>query len=81
VVKQVLRVRKDDPSSPELAFVDALFPWAKPDSGRGFLGRWKWCTRCDGRGYIAKNPSVWQARPACYAGRFLASDHEADQPS
>jgi hypothetical protein len=36
--------------------------------------------RCDGRGYISKNPNVWQACPDCYAGRFLASDPEAHQP-
>jgi hypothetical protein len=73
-------VRKDDPSSPELAFVDALFPWAKPDSGRGFLGRRKWCSRCSGRGYTAK-PNGWQACPDCYAGRLLVSDRDGDQPS
>jgi hypothetical protein len=72
---------KQDPTSPELALVDALFPWAKTGSGRGFLGQWRWCSRCDGRGYIPKNPNVWQACPECYAGRFLVSDPEAHQPS
>jgi hypothetical protein len=38
VVKHALGGWKRDLASPELALVDALFPWAKPDSGRGFLG-------------------------------------------
>jgi hypothetical protein len=37
--RKAARQSKHDPASPELALVDALFPWTKPDSGRGFLGR------------------------------------------
>jgi len=48
-------------------------------SGRGFLGRWKWCSRCSGRGYTAR-PNGWQACPDCYAGRLLVSDRDGDQP-
>jgi hypothetical protein len=78
--RKAARQSKHDPASPELALVDALFPWTKPDSGRGFLGRWKWCSRCSARGYAARANGVWQACPDCYAGRLLVSDNEADQP-
>jgi len=37
VVKHALGGWKRDLASPELALVDALFPWAKPDSGRRLL--------------------------------------------
>jgi hypothetical protein len=78
VVKQNLRDWTHDASSPEAALVDALFPWAKPDSGRRFLGRWKWCSKCSGRGYIA-TVNGWRVCPDCCAGRLLVSD--GDQPS
>ena len=74
-MKHALGGWKRDLASPELALVDALVPWAKPDSGRGFLGRWKWCARCSGRGYTAK-PNGWQACSDCYAGRLKVGTKE-----
>ena len=65
---------KRDLASPELALVDALFPWAKPDSGRGFLGRWKWCS----------GAAAGDTQPNQMAGRhvrILVSDRDGDQPS
>ena len=71
---------KRDLASPELALVDALFPWAKPRQRQRFLRSLEVVLSCSGRGYTAK-PNGWQACPDCYAGRLLVSDPDGDQPS
>jgi len=65
VVKQPLRGWTHDSSSPEGALLDAMFAWAKPDSGRSFLGRWELVRSVRLAGDTAK-PNGWQACPDCY---------------
>jgi hypothetical protein len=51
-------------------FVEALFPWSKPGSGKRSLGVWAPCTSCEGKGYLKKSANVWRPCPECYAGHF-----------
>ena len=51
-------------------FVEALFPWSKPGSGKRSLGVWALCTWCKGKGYFKKSANVWRPCPECCAGHF-----------
>jgi hypothetical protein len=51
-------------------FVEALFPWSKPGSGKRSLGVWAPCRSCEGKGYLKKSANVWHPCPECYAGHF-----------
>jgi hypothetical protein len=54
VVKQNLRGWTHDSSSPEGALVDAIFAWAKPDSGQKLFRSLEVERSVQRQGYIAK---------------------------
>ena len=61
-------------------FVEALFPWSKPGSGKRSLGVWAPCRSCEGKGYLKKSANVWHPCPECYAGHlWVPPSHEGEE--